>query len=135
MSTLSRVDLLIERLPQFEEPIKTELWQSLFYQHAHDQAGDSEERLDDSSDESSETVDKYSASSDSESEQENLASQKTSWRRWKKKTCKTKYCHGYEDLTAWKEKESEQFFHCTPFTQQKYGEILLSILAVYLVET
>ena len=26
-STLSRVDLLIERLPQFEEPIKTELWQ------------------------------------------------------------------------------------------------------------
>ena len=56
-STLSRVDLLIERLPQFEEPIKTELWRSSFYPHAHDQAGDSEERLDDSSDESSDTVD------------------------------------------------------------------------------
>ena len=74
MRTLSRVDQLIERLPQFEEPIKTELWQSLFYPHAHDQAGDGEERLDDSSYESSETVDKYSASSDSESEEENLAS-------------------------------------------------------------
>ena len=44
------------------------------------------------------------------------------------------YCY-LTGLTAWKEKESEQFFHCTPFTQQKYGEILLSILAVYLVET
>ena len=80
-STLSRVDLLIERFPQFEEPIKTELWQSLFYLHAHDHAGDSEERLDDSSDGSSDTVDvsssEYSASSDSESEKEKLASQKT----------------------------------------------------------
>ena len=37
-STLSRVDLLIERLPQFDEPIKTELLQSLFYPHAHNQA-------------------------------------------------------------------------------------------------
>ena len=34
-STLSRVDLLIECLPQFGEPIKTELRQSLFYTHAH----------------------------------------------------------------------------------------------------
>ena len=56
-STLSRVDLLIERLPQFEEPIKTELWQSLFHPHAHGLAGDCEERLDDSSDESFSTVD------------------------------------------------------------------------------
>ena len=81
-STLYRVDLLIERLPQFDEPIKTELWQPLVYLHAHDQAGDNENRLDDLSDESSDTVDvsssEYSASSDSESEEENLASQKTS---------------------------------------------------------
>ena len=81
-STLSRADLLKERLPQLYEPIKTELWQSLFYPHAHDQAGGSEEKLDDSSDGSSDTVDvsssENSASSDSESNKENLASQKTS---------------------------------------------------------
>ena len=81
-STLSLVDLFIERLPQFYEPIKTELWQSLFYPHAHDKTGDSEERLDDTSDGSSDMVDvsssENSASSDSESEEENLASQKTS---------------------------------------------------------
>ena len=53
-STPSRVDLLIERFPQFKEPIKTELWQSLFHPHAHDQVEDSKERLhvDDSSDKS-----------------------------------------------------------------------------------
>ena len=47
--TFSRVDLLIEHLPQLDEPIKTELWQSLFYPHAHAQAGDSEDRVDDKS--------------------------------------------------------------------------------------
>ena len=81
-STLSRVDLLIDRLPQFDELIKTELLQPLFYPDAHNQAWDSEERLEDSSDESSDMVDvsssEKSASSDSESEEENFASQKTS---------------------------------------------------------
>ena len=54
----------------------------MFYPHAHDQDGGSEERLDDSSDGSSDTVDvsssENSASFDSESEEENLANQKTS---------------------------------------------------------
>ena len=79
-STLSREDLLIEHLTQFEELVKTDLWQSLFYPQAHDQIGDSEEKLNDSPDESSDTVDvsssKYGASFDSDSEEENLASQK-----------------------------------------------------------
>ena len=53
----------------------------MFYPHAHDQTGDSEERLDDSSDESVYTVDfpsgENSASSGSVSEEESLASQKS----------------------------------------------------------
>ena len=124
-STLSRVDLLIERFPQFEEPIKTELWQSLFYLHAHDHAGDSEERLDDSSDGSSDTVDvsssEYSASSDSESEKEKLASQKTDCDGRERGTCKTKRCHDYEDLTTSRKKAKLTiFFYYLRFTQQKY---------------
>ena len=70
------------------------------YPHAHDQAGNSEERLDDSLDESSDTVDvsssENSASFNIDSEEENLANQKT---------CKTKCCHDYEDLTDSKEKQ------------------------------
>ena len=54
----------------------------MLYPHTHDQVGNSEDRLDDSSDESSDMVDvsssEKSASSDSESEEENFASQKTS---------------------------------------------------------
>ena len=53
----------------------------MFYPQAHDQTGDSEEKLNDSADESSDAVDvsssEYGASFDSDSEEENLASQKT----------------------------------------------------------
>ena len=71
----------------------------MFYPYAHDQTGDSEERLDDSWDESADTVDfpsgENSASSD-RSEEESLASQKTFCDGGERKPAKRKCCHDYE---------------------------------------
>ena len=39
-----------------------------------------------------------------------VASRKTLRRRWKEETREKKYCYNYEDFTAWKEKQSWQFF-------------------------
>ena len=125
-STLSRVDLLIERLPQFDETIKTELWQSLFYPHAPDQAGDSEERLDDSSDESSDTVhvssSENSASSDSERREDNLVSQKTSCDGGeRRKPAKRNAATTTRTTQPRKKRKLAIFFQCSRFyTQQNY---------------
>ena len=82
----------------------------MFYPYAHDQTGDSEERLDDSWDESADTVDfpsgENSASSDSVSEEESLASQKTSCDGGERKPAKRNAATTTKDLTASKERQS-----------------------------
>ena len=67
-------------------------------------------------------LDDVSLSENSASSDREFGQSKDLLRRWwKEKTCKTKCCHDYKDLTASKKKKlSWHFFHCSRFTQQKY---------------
>ena len=92
---------------------------------AHDQAGDIEKRLDDSLEESSDTVDvsssEYSASSDSESEKENLVSQETTCDGGeRRKPAKRNASTTTKTSQPRKKSKVSNFSHYSRFTQQKY---------------